>query len=365
MIVKKMKQRLKGIACCTFFGIMAFSPVHHSRTNCSSGKGTRDASAKRKGVVADDQAVGGQAVIEGVMIRSPHRIATAVRTSRQKIVTMNTPYIPLAKRYKYLNVPVVRGALSFFEMMIIGIRALNFSADVALEDVQRTEKGDDWQRTRGEKVKDGLILAGMIILAVGLATGIFFALPLFLTEVMGFSKTALAFNVTAGGMRVGLFVLYLWIISQWKEIKRLLEYHGAEHKSIYAYESGDALTVGNVRAYSTHHPRCGTSFLLIVVIIAIFLFAIADTLVELKLGHRPTVVQRFATHFSLLPLLGGISYELLKLSGKKRDNKYVQWLTAPGLWLQRITTREPDDAQMEVAIVALKDALKQIKPRGN
>jgi uncharacterized protein YqhQ len=258
-----------------------------------------------------------------------------------------------------LNIPVFRGAISFFEMLIIGMKALNFSADVALEEVQKTEKGADWQRTRGEKIKDGLVLAGMIALAFCLSLGVFFALPLFLTETMGMSKNALSFNVVAGVIRVCFFLSYLWIISRWKEIRRILEYHGAEHKSIFAFESGEELNVENVRKYSTHHPRCGTSFLLIVVILAILLFAVADTIVEMQIGHRPMLWQRFITHFSLLPLLGGISYELLKLSGKKRHSRYIQWLSAPGLWLQKITTQEPDDAQLEVAIVALKSALEE------
>jgi len=358
MTLKMIKQYLQGIPWCLFPGMIAFSPPQYSSAYSRNARGRKRSAVNQTKRASEERAVGGQAVIEGVMMRSPHRIVTAVRTTRGKIISKVDPFIPLAKRYKLFNIPVVRGALSFFEMMIIGIRALNFSADMALEEVQRAEKGNDWQRTRGEKLTDGLILAGMIILALGLAIGIFFALPLFLTEVLGLSQTALAFNATAGGIRVGLFLSYLWLISQWKEIRRILEYHGAEHKSIYAYESGKALTVGNVRRYSTHHPRCGTSFLLIVVILAIFLFAIADTIVELKLGHRPTVVQRFATHFSLLPLLGGLSYELLKLSGRKRGNRYVQWLSTPGLWLQQITTREPDNAQMEVAIVALKRALE-------
>ena len=352
-----VKHYLQGVPWCLLSGAIASFPVQFLFAS-GNAQGTRHAAMKQTKGASHEQAVGGQAVIEGVMMRSSHRIVTAVRTSRGKIIAKVDAFIPLAKRYKPFNIPIVRGALSFFEMMVIGIKALNFSADVALEDVQRADRGNDRERTRGEKLTDGLILAGMIILALGLAIGIFFALPLFLTEVLGLAQTALAFNVTAGVIRVCLFLSYLWLISQWKEIRRILEYHGAEHKSIYAYESGKALTVANVRHYSTHHPRCGTSFLLIVVILAIFLFAVADTLVQLKLGHRPTVMQRFATHFSLLPLLGGLSYELLKLSGRKRGNRYVQWLSAPGLWLQRITTREPDAAQMEVAIVALKGALE-------
>jgi uncharacterized protein YqhQ len=362
--LKMLKHYLQEIPWRLLSGMLVSFPVQYLFAYASNAKGFRSTAVKQTKGASHEQAVGGQAVIEGVMMRSPHRIATAVRTSRGKIVAKVDPFIPLAKRYKPFNIPVVRGALSFFEMMIIGIRALNFSADVALEDVQRADRGNDRERTRGEKLTDGLLLAGMIVLALGLAIGIFFALPLFLTEVIGLAQTAFAFNVTAGVIRVGLFLSYLWLISRWKEIKRILEYHGAEHKSIYAYESGKALTVANVRRYSTHHPRCGTSFLLIVVILAIFLFAIADTLVQVKLGHRPTVVQRFVTHFSLLPLLGGLSYELLKFSGKKRGNRYVQWLSAPGLWLQQITTREPDVAQMEVAIAALKRALEGKKRSG-
>jgi uncharacterized protein YqhQ len=236
------------------------------------------------------------------------------------------PYISFSKRYKVLNTPILRGAVTFFEMVFIGIRALNFSADVALVEREKAEKGVDWERPQGQKFTDGLMLVGIIVLAFVLATGIFFALPLFLTEVMGLSKNALSFNITAGIIRASFFLAYLCI--------------------------------ENLRKYSTLHPRCGTSFLLIVVILAILLFAIADTMVEMMIGHRPTVVQRFITHFSFLPLLGGISFELLKLCGGKRNNRYLRWLMAPGLWLQQITTKEPDDAQLEVAIVALERALE-------
>jgi uncharacterized protein YqhQ len=364
MTFESMRKYLSGMHCFLLRNLIngpcVFPLGNHACRNAGSGKGVRDVCSKKRALVSDDQSVGGQAVIEGVMMRSPRRIATAVRKPDREILTKNDPYIPLSKRHKLLNIPVFRGALSFFEMLIIGLKALNFSADIALEESQRAEKGADWQRTRGERIKDGLILAGTLVLALGMALCVFFALPLFLTEIIGLSKGALSFNVVAGFIRVSFFLAYLWAISRWKEIKRILEYHGAEHKSIYAFEAGEELTVATVRRHSTHHPRCGTSFLLIVVILAILLFAIADTVVEMQLGHRPTLLQRFITHFSLLPLLGGISFELLKLSGKKRDNRYVRWLTAPGLLLQRITTQEPDDSQLEVAIVALKSALKKL-----
>jgi uncharacterized protein YqhQ len=308
---------------------------------------------------SEDTPIGGQAVIEGVMMRSPKSIATAVRKPDREILIKSNLYVGLSKRYKVLNTPILRGAVTFFETLFIGIRALNFSADVAIEEQEKAEKGSDWERPQTKKIRDALMLVGIIVLAFAVGVGIFFALPLFLIEIMGLSKNALSFNVAAGIIRVSFFLGYLWAISRWKEIRRIFEYHGAEHKSINAFESGEELSVENLGKYSTHHPRCGTSFLLIVVILAIFLFAAADTIVEMMIGHRPFVSQRFITHFSLLPLLAGISYELLKLSGKKRNNRYVRWVTAPGLWLQKITTKEPDDAQLEVAIAALKSALEE------
>jgi uncharacterized protein YqhQ len=363
MTYSTMKKYVSGMGCFILQnmigGLCVLTLGNHSCSNAGGRNGGCDASSGAKTVGSDDQSVGGQAVIEGVMMRSPRSIATAVRKPDKEIFTKHDPYIALSKRHKLLNIPILRGALSFFEMLFIGLKALNFSADIALEEVEKTEKGPDWQRTRGERIKDGLILGGIIVLAFGLAIGLFFALPLFLTEVMGLSKNALSFNLVAGIIRASFFLAYLWGISRWQEIKRILEYHGAEHKSIYAFESGEELTVENVRKYSTHHPRCGTSFLLIVVILAILLFAVADTIVEIYLGHRPALWQRFITHFSLLPLLGGISYELLKLSGKKRDRWYVRLLAAPGLWLQTMTTQEPDDAQLEVALVALNRALEE------
>ncbi len=366
MRFENIRNFLPGMGCFILQymrgGLCAFALRNPSWSNAGEVNSTRDIASRKRASTPDHQSVGGQAVIEGVMMRSPRRIVTAVRKPDMEILTKNDPYIALSKRHKLLNIPVLRGALSFFEMLYIGFKALNFSADIALEEAEKAQKGADWQRTRSERIKDGLILTGILVFALGLALGIFFALPLFFTEVIGLSKNALSFNVVAGIIRASFFLTYLWTISQWQEIKRVLAYHGAEHKSIYAFESGEELTIQNVRKHSTHHPRCGTSFLLIVVILAILLFAVADSIVEIHIGHRPTLWQRFLTHFSLLPLLGGISYELLKLSGKKRDNRYVRWVSTPGLWLQKITTQEPDDAQLEVAIVALESALEETYP---
>lgn len=344
-------QRLGSI-----FWLAVARPLRCSFGGCSTN--AKKISSADTALFSEDISVGGQAVIEGVMMRTPKIIATAVRKPDTEIMIKSHPYISFSKRYKVLNTPILRGAVAFFEMLFIGIRALNFSADVALVEREKAEKGVDWECPQGQKFTDRLMLVGIIVLAFVLATGIFFALPLFLTEVMGLSKNALSFNIAAGIIRASFFLAYLCAISQWKDIRRIFEYHGAEHKSINAFESGEELSVKNLRKHSTHHPRCGTSFLLIVVILAILLFAIADTMVEMMIGHRPTVVQRFITHFSFLPLLGGISFELLKLCGRKRNNRYLRWLMAPGLWLQQITTKEPDDAQLEVAIVALRSALE-------
>ena len=226
-----------------------------------------------------------------------------MRKPDNEILVRSDPHVGLAKRHKLLNIPVLRGAVSFFETLYLGLGALQYSADVALTEAEKADKGLVRERTRGEKARDKLLLAGSILLAFGIAIGFFFALPLFLTQVAGLSENALSFNVVAGIIRVSFLMAYLWAISRWAEIKRMFAYHGAEHKTVHAFESGEELTVENVRKYEAHHPRCGTSFLLIVVILAVLLFGAADAIVQMRIGHRPTFLQRFTTHFSLLPHL--------------------------------------------------------------
>jgi uncharacterized protein YqhQ len=299
--------------------------------------------------------IGGQAVIEGVMMRSSKRVSTAVRKQSGQIVVKNEDYVPLSKRYKILNIPILRGVISFVEMLIIGIKSLNFSADVAVEEIEEQEgkkrKGKKGQGSRG------LMLGLAVILALGLGILIFFFLPIFFSSLFGIKRQALSFNLVAGVIRVAMFLIYVWAISRFKDFKRIFEYHGAEHKSIYAYEAGEELTFDKVKKFSTKHPRCGTSFILIVAIFAIFIYSISDTVYTLVVGTYPPLLKRFLIHFSLLPLVAGGSYELLKLSGKTRENKITRILSAPGIWLQKITTQEPDESQLEVAIVALESAL--------
>jgi len=294
--------------------------------------------------------VGGQAVIEGVMMRSPRRIVTAVRRKDGRITVKNERYIALSKRYRVLGWPLLRGVISFFEMLVIGLKTLNYSAEAAMEDLE--ENGQ-------EKKKGGSGLFLIFSLVVGLALGlaIFFFVPLLLTSLLKIHRGAVGFNLVAGAIRIILFLAYVWTISRFGELRRIFEYHGAEHKSIYAYEEGQELTPETVRRFSTRHPRCGTSFLLIVALVAIVIFALADTVFSWKTGHLPGLFQRLLIHFLLLPLVAGSSYELLKFSGRSRHHPVVRFFMSPGLWLQRITTREPSDDQLAVALMALKEAL--------
>jgi uncharacterized protein YqhQ len=198
---------------------------------------------------------------------------------------------------------------------------------------------------------------------VGLGIFIFFFLPLAISSFFNVDKNAVWFNLVAGGVRLSMFLVYVWVISQFKDFKRIFEYHGAEHKSIYTYEMQDELTPDRAATYTRFHPRCGTSFILIVALFAILTYAISDTIFALITGAPPTLLQRFALHFSLLPLVAGGSYELLKLSGKTREHPVTRFLIQPGLWLQRITTKEPSADQLEVAIVALETALGMTESR--
>jgi len=306
-----------------------------------------------------DLPVGGQAVIEGVMVRARERIVTAVRTPHRGIVVREERHVPWSRRLRFLGVPILRGAVSFFEMLLVGMRSLSFSADAAME-----AEGDEASAGSGPEAgwKQSLILG--LTLAFSLAVGIalFFFLPLFVAQLTGVARDALQFNLVAGALRAGLLLAYMWAIGQWGEIRRVFEFHGAEHKSIFAVESGVDLTVDQARRQSRLHPRCGTSFLLIVVLVSIAVFALVDTGFVAVFGHRQSLLERFATHLSVLPLVSGLSFELLKLSGRKRHHPLTRLLIAPGLWLQRITTREPADDQLEVALVAVRHALGKPSP---
>ncbi len=305
-----------------------------------------------------DLNVGGQAVIEGVMMRSADKIATAVRTPDGRILVKTDDYISLTKKKKLLSLPVVRGAISFVEMLVLGIKTLNFSADIAIKEQERLEaeeKGEDFEAKPARS--NNLMLGLTVVFAMAMGIFIFFFVPLALSNFFGVSKNAVWFNLLAGVIRLTMFILYVWGISFFGEFRRIFQYHGAEHKSIFTYEMGEELSPQVAAKYTRFHPRCGTSFILIVALLAILVYAVSDTIYAIVVGHPPEVLTRFGLHFTLLPLVAGTSYELLKLSGKTRDHAITRTLIKPGLWVQKITTREPTIDQIEVAIVALEASL--------
>jgi len=291
--------------------------------------------------------VGGQAVIEGVMMRAPRSVAIAVRRPNGEIVVKREAVVPLSERYPIVKLPIVRGAVALFQSLITGIKALNFSANEAMNEEE--QKGQ-----KGEKELSSWTMAGTMAIAFGFGIGLFFVLPLYatklLTQLALISDNNIVFNLVDGIIRVVVFLIYIWAISRMKDIQRVFQYHGAEHKSIFAFEAGEKMTVANVRRYSRLHPRCGTSFLLIVMLVSIAVFSLIPKLwpFYLKAGSR----------IVLLPLIAGISYEFLKWSAKNEANPLVRLIIAPGLALQRLTTGEPDDAQLEVAIRSLDEALE-------
>ncbi len=303
-------------------------------------------------------AVGGQAVLEGVMMRAPGMVATAVRKANGEIVVRKEISISLAERYPLLKLPVLRGAVGLVEMMVIGIRTLNFSAEVAMNDAE--EKNGETREPVGKvdnASKENVRLALTVLFSLAVGVAVFFVTPLALTTFFfDVDQQPLWFNLIAGLIRIGLLLAYLAAISMIKDIRRLFQYHGAEHKAVFAFERGEGLTVDAAARQSRFHPRCGTSFLLIVMGTAIVLFSILDAFLIQWLGEL-TVVIRIGSHLPLIPLVGGISYEFIRWSARRSNTPIGQILVAPGLWLQQITTKEPDDSQLEVAVVALRCAL--------
>ncbi len=289
--------------------------------------------------------VGGQAVIEGVMMRVPGAYATAVRTPDGEIAVERKEFISLTKRKKIFGYPVIRGVVSLFEAMKIGMQTLTFSAEKAYPE-ENNNKDSFWN-----KVLEYL----SILFAFGLSISLFLILPLFLTtKIFTIEKTAWAFNVVAGIFRIVFFLAYLLIISLMKDVKRLFEYHGAEHKTIYAFENGADMSIESTHKYSTFHPRCGTSFLFITLIFTIIIYAMIDSVLIYFLGTL-TLTNRILIHLPMMPFVMGIGYEGLKFTSKQIENKWLSWMVKPGLWLQRITTSPPDDKQIECAITALKE----------
>lgn len=296
--------------------------------------------------------IGGQAVIEGVMMRGPEQIATAVRRKDGSVDILKKEFISLTKNHKFYKKPVIRGFVSLIEMLKIGIQSLNFSAnryEIDFEEADKVAKS-----ARREKLEEYLTIGISLILAFLL----FGYLPYLLASLLNLGKQHILFNLFAGSLRIVFFILYIYLISLMKDVRRVFEYHGAEHKSVFAHENKEPMTVESVKPYTTIHPRCGTSFMFFVLLVAILVFSIIDTLVAVY-WTVPSAIVRLLYHLPFLPVISGLSYEVLKLSGKKSNNIIIKIFTKPGMALQKITTRPPDDKQIETAIIALKAALNE------
>ena len=303
----------------------------------------------------EETLVGGQAVLEGVMMRSPHAWAIACRKQTGEVVTHCEPLEKLSEKHKWMGWPVVRGVMTLGHAMTLGFRALKFSANVVLDELQPAEKAEP------EKKKfeiSGWIAAVNIVISVGFFIFMYKYIPLLAATELKKVDPALGgqvmFNLVDGIIRLALFLAFIWATSLWADIRRVYEYHGAEHKTVFAFENGDPLETAEVQKYSTYHPRCGTSFLMTVMIISIGIYMLFPV---------TTFWARFALRIALLPVIAGVSYEIIRFAAKHRGSLFAL-MTAPGLWLQRITTQPPSDDQAQCAIMALDEAMSLEKERG-
>ncbi len=302
--------------------------------------------------------VGGQAVMEGVMMRGTDNLSTAIRRKDGTIELYKEKFISRTTTNKFYGLPMIRGFVSLIEMFIIGMRTLTFSASRWELDFIAEEKEQGKEIKQKSKTAQKIEEIGMYIFAFGLAILLFAIVPYTLSQLIGLSKKDLYFNLFAGSLRIVFFVVYIWVISLAKDVKRLFRYHGAEHKNVHAFEKKVPLEIAEIQKMTTIHPRCGTSFMFFVLLISILVFSLVDTLVSVYILHTPVPLPlRLGYHFLLLPLVSGISYEVLRFSGKKIDHPLVKLMTVPGMALQRITTQPPDDEMIEVALVAMKSAL--------
>jgi uncharacterized protein YqhQ len=317
----------------------------------------------------EETLVGGQAVLEGVMMRSPHAWGIAVRKPSGEIVTHSEPLERPSEQHKWMGWPVVRGVMTLGNAMTLGFRALRFSANAALDEISAsnpksndpadTDTDTDTHKNHAKKFEITGWMAGVnIAFSVAFFIFMYKYLPLLATtelkKVNPVFGQQIVFNLVDGLIRIAMFLLFVWGVSLWKDIRRVYEYHGAEHKTVFAFENGDPLETAKVQKYSTYHPRCGTSFLMTVMIISMVVYMAIPV-------H--TFWARFGIRIALLPLIAGVSYEIIRFAAKHRGSLFAL-MTAPGLWLQRITTQPPDDSEVECAIVALDEAMKLEKQRG-
>jgi uncharacterized protein YqhQ len=308
-----------------------------------------------------DFAVGGQAVLEGVMMRSPNNITIAVRKKNKTIKVHKQKYHVLTQRYKILNIPIIRGVVNLFEMMVIGTKAINISANEMLEDEltpAEKKKMSSQKKSIGMKVLEYSMFVFSLVMAIALSIFLFKFIPLWVTTMLQekipyLKEHYFAFNLIDGGLKMFMFLAYIFVLSLIPSFRRIFEYHGAEHKSIFTYENHLELTAKNAKKQTRFHPRCGTSFILIVFVISILVYTVVP--------KQTNFWENLSVRLAFLPLIAGISYEYLKASAKYSQNFLVKAVIQPGLWFQRLTTKEPNKSQLEVGLKSLEEALAMEK----
>lgn len=303
--------------------------------------------------------IGGQALIEGIYMRGPDKQSIVVRGQDGQLV-VKTEELKLTKEhYPILGIPFIRGAFAFIGTMVEGVKALMYSADFyPEEEMSEPSKLDQWlEKHLDSKKLDNLVVGFATVVAVAFSVGLFFLLPTVITSLLKLliPMSVLGQNLVEGVLRIAIFLSYLILVSKMKDIRRVFSYHGAEHKTIFCYERGLELTVENVRKMPRHHPRCGTSFLFVVIILAILCYSVLFSFFT-----PPNVLVRILLQLVLIPVVVGIAYEINRYVGR-HDNVVTRIITAPGLWLQNFTTFEPDDSMIEVGIESLKQVIPQEK----
>ena len=303
--------------------------------------------------------VGGQAVIEGVMMKNKDKYALAVRMPDEQIRVTKDECKSIRDKYKFFGLPIIRGMVNLVESLILSMKTLTISADAFGIEEEET-KFEIWLKEKFGKTLLDVVMVIAMILGIALGVGLFFFLPLFISSSL-FDKagqeTKWYATLIEGGIKIGIFVLYIWAVSFMKDIKRVFEYHGAEHKTIFCYEAGEELTPENVKKYTRFHPRCGTSFIFVILLLSILVSSVVYSIPIMK----SNIILKFASKILTLPLTVGIGYEFIRFAGK-HNNVFTKILSSPGLWMQRLTTKEPDESQIEVAIASLKCALPEEFP---
>jgi len=303
--------------------------------------------------------VGGQALIEGVMMRGKSNYTIALRKESGEIKLIHKDINSLKDKLPIFDLPFLRGIIALFENLAIGMKSLILSANEALPEEEKSQS----------KKAEGFTIFLMVVTSIVFGMGIFVAVPNIVVEVLGIQETVepITFNLVAGALRMVMFVLYVFAISTLKDVKRVFQYHGAEHKVVNTFEAEQELTLENAKKQTTYHPRCGTSFMFFVFFVSIFIFSLVPVaFMAMFSWFAPlhVVFQKMIlipTHILLLPIVAGISYELIKLTFKNQDNLLMQWIAKPGYYIQKLTTQEPDDEQIEVALSALQEVVKLIE----